>query len=359
MRWQQKLVSSRRALADAADCAEPEGAVVCGERAAQERAQQPGGAPDVGAEAAPAPTPPQPAQTADAGEAEAAHGAATDDAAAAMDDAAAAAADAVVASAAASAAAVVAATAKGKRDAWWKAIGLPLVSQGDAMLAAKEGRGQWRLTRRTSPEEAQKVYMALTASLKNTTVLHEDDTHRRTRILSTSKQLLEAIEHAVMERNALAAAGGISRAGGAAPERAPGGGQLREPASGSPGRAARVAGGEEEGDPAGAADAGGADAAAAGPARAPGPRGDSSDAAAGRHAEESSAACGAPTLLGRGKRPRRMPLSQMAFDEDDENNAAELAAERAAAAAQAPLSLPEPGAISGKRRRMAPSWLSE
>jgi hypothetical protein len=49
----------------------------------------------------------------------------------------------------------------------------------------------------------------------------------------------------------------------------------------------------------------------------------------------------------------------MAFDEDDEDDAAELAAERAAAAAQAPLSLPESGAMSGKRRRVAPSWLDE
>ena len=80
-RRRQKLVSTRRVLADAADGTEPEGAAVGGERAAPERAQQPGGAPDGGAGAAP--TPPQPAHTVVAGEAEITHGAATDDAAAA------------------------------------------------------------------------------------------------------------------------------------------------------------------------------------------------------------------------------------------------------------------------------------
>jgi hypothetical protein len=233
---------------------------------------------------------------------------------------------------------------------------MPLVNQGDKMLAAKPGRGgAWRLTRQTTPEEAQKVYVALTASLKNTTVLHEDDKHRRTQILSTSKQLLQAIELAVTERNTLAAARGTSRAGGAAPERAPGGGQQREPASGSPRRAAGVTGSQEEGNPGGAADAAGAGAAGAGPARGPGARGGSGDAAAGRRAEANGAACGAPTLLGRGKRKHHKPISLMAYDENDANDAAELAAERAAAEAQAPLSLPKSGALSGKRRRTAPS----
>jgi hypothetical protein len=355
-RRRQKLASSRRALADATNgaepegTAEPEGAAVGGERAAQERAQQPGGAPDAGAGAAPAPTPPQPAHTADAGDAEAAHGAATVDAAAAAADAAAA--------TAAAAAAAAATAAKGKRDAWWIKTGKPLVDRGDMMLAGR--RGEWRLSRQTTPEEAQKVYVALAASLKDSMVLHKDDTHRRSRVLSTSKQLVEAIERAVTQRDAQAAAGGISRDGGAAPERASGGGQLREPASGSPGRAAGVAGGdEEEGDPAGASDVAGAGAAGAGPARGPGARGGSGDAAPGRRAEASGGACGAPTLAGRSQRKRSTPVSLMAFDEDDEDDAAELAAERAAAAAQAPLSLPESGAMSGKRRRVAPSWLDE
>ena len=332
--------STRTALADAVDAAELERAAVDGERAARDAAQEQAPQP-VSAEAAGGgadPARPVPAQTSDVGDDVPARDAAAEEAAAAA---------AVAAAAASAAATSTAAEAKRERDEWWKISGLPLVSRGDAMLLAKDGHGVARLTRQTAPEDADGVCSAMQKWLNNAQSMFVDENYRQQRFTSTCKQLVQAIGTAVKEGKAAPA----SRAAGAAPARAPAGDGQRTAARAAV--APRPAAGASESDDEGRIDQVGAPraaGAAAGRAGGQAPAGRNARGAAANRRAEAGGRGASPRAaeMSRGGRKRKPSArAVLAYDEDDEDDAAKLAAERAADAARAPLCLPE----GGKRSR--------
>ena len=195
---------------------------------------------------------------------------------------------------------------------------LPLINQGETLLAAKTGRGEWVLTSRATPEEADAVYAQLQPFLTAQGV--QDNKHRLGRVKSVCTQLVEAIRHAIDARNAASTAAFAAAARSA-----------RALAAGAP---ASI-----EHDDDGAAGAAAGDAGGAGDGRARGSMARERRAGAGRGNARST---GAPaTASNRRRKAVRAPLYE---DGQDEIEAAD---EEAAAMEQE--SLPDSGVLRKRK----------